>query len=192
MQGNRASLAKAITLIESSRSDHQHQADLLLGYLAKQCKNSSTRFQHGKTLRLGFAGPPGGKLLLLQLWRYNFTTPLINRCGYNVTPCVSHFSVVVICTGGKSSLIEKIGMQYINQGLKVAVIPVDPSSHRSGGSILGDKTRMEELSCSTSAYVRASPTKCFLGGIAQHTVDVMSLCEYANYDGMYFISMNVR
>jgi LAO/AO transport system kinase len=62
LQGNRASLAKAITLIESSRSDHQHQADLLLGYLAKQCKNSSQRFQHGKTLRLGFAGPPGGKL----------------------------------------------------------------------------------------------------------------------------------
>jgi hypothetical protein len=69
----------------------------------------------------------------------------------------------------------------------VAVIPVDPSSHRSGGSILGDKTRMDQLSCSTSAYVRASPTKCFLGGIAQHTVDVMTLCEYANYDGEYIL-----
>jgi len=144
LAGDRSSLAKSITLIESSRSDHQEQADLLLGYLATQNKHCNRqRFQHGKTLRLGFAGPPGG---------------------------------------GKSSLIEKIGMQYISQGLRVAVIPVDPSSHRSGGSILGDKTRMEELSCSTSAYVRASPTKCFLGGIAQHTVDVMSLCEYANYD----------
>lgn len=64
---------------------------------------------------------------------------------------------------------------------KVAVIPVDPSSHISGGSILGDKTRMEELSRSTKAYVRASPTRGVLGGIAEHTVDVITLCEAGNF-----------
>ena len=65
---------------------------------------------------------------------------------------------------------------------QVAVIPVDPSSHVSGGSILGDKTRMEELSRSPHAYVRASPTRGVLGGIAEHTADVISLCECAGYD----------
>lgn len=146
LNGDRSSLAKSITLIESSRYDHQVQADLLLGYLAESVSHrdeKAERFQHGKTLRLGFAGPPGG---------------------------------------GKSSLIEVIGMRYIDQGYRVAVIPVDPSSHRSGGSILGDKTRMEKLSSSRAAYVRASPTKCFLGGIAEHTVDVMTLCEHAGCD----------
>ncbi len=84
---------------------------------------------------------------------------------------------------GKSSLIEKVGLEYVKQGYRVAVIPVDPSSHRFGGSILGEKTRMDELSKSSSSYIRASPIKCSLGGIAQHTVDVMTLCEHANYDG---------
>lgn len=144
--GDRSSLARSITLIESSRPKDQEQADHLLGYLTRS--NSSkyshkNRFQNGKTLRLGFAGPPGG---------------------------------------GKSSLIEVVGMEYIKQGYRVAVIPIDPSSHRSGGSILGDKTRMPSLSKEISAYVRASPTKCFLGGIAEHTVDVMTLCESAGYD----------
>jgi len=151
LNGDRTSLARSITLIESTRPDHQHQADLLMEHLAKRTTSVSAskvntpikKFQHGKTLRLGFAGPPGG---------------------------------------GKSSLIEKIGLEFIKQGHRVAVVPVDPSSHRSGGSILGDKTRMEGLSNAAEAFVRASPTKCFLGGVAQHTVDVLTLCEYANYD----------
>ena len=65
----------------------------------------------------------------------------------------------------------------IEKSNRVAVIPVDPSSHISGGSILGDKTRMETLSRSQEAYVRASPTRGILGGIAEHTVDVITLCE---------------
>ncbi len=69
-------------------------------------------------------------------------------------------------------------MKFIEQQYRVAVIPVDPSSHLSGGSILGDKTRMEQLSRSENAYVRASPTKGVLGGIAEHTSDVISLCEF--------------
>lgn len=70
-----------------------------------------------------------------------------------------------------------MGKRLIDKSNKVAVIPVDPSSHISGGSILGDKTRMEVLSRSMDAYVRASPTRGVLGGIAEHTVDVISLCE---------------
>ena len=73
-------------------------------------------------------------------------------------------------------------MRLIKLGHRVAVIPIDPSSPISGGSILGDKTRMTELSRSQNAYVRASPTRCMLGGIAEHTSDVVLLCESAAYD----------
>jgi LAO/AO transport system kinase len=73
-------------------------------------------------------------------------------------------------------------MKLVGLGHKVAVIPVDPSSQISGGSILGDKTRMEQLSRSEQAYVRASPTRCMLGGIAEYTSDVVSVCESAGYD----------
>jgi LAO/AO transport system kinase len=83
---------------------------------------------------------------------------------------------------GKSTFIEKLGLRYVNQSHKVAVIPVDPSSHISGGSILGDKTRMGDLSKSMNAYIRASPTRGMLGGIAEHTSDVILLCESAGFD----------
>jgi LAO/AO transport system kinase len=85
---------------------------------------------------------------------------------------------------GKSTFIEKMGMKFLaaDQNNKVAVIPVDPSSHISGGSILGDKTRMDELSRTMSAYIRASPTRGVLGGIAEHTADVISLCEHADFN----------
>eukprot|EP00605_Chrysophyceae_sp_TOSAG23-4_P003011 GSChrysophyteH1.ASY1.ANO1.3316.1 assembled CDS len=135
LKKQRHSLARSITLTESSRSDHKEQAALLMDY--------SFLFTTGKTMRLGIAGPPGA---------------------------------------GKSTFIEALGMRLIGRGHRVAVIPVDPSSHISGGSILGDKTRMEELSKSPKAYVRASPTRGVLGGIAEHTADVISLCECAGYD----------
>jgi LAO/AO transport system kinase len=83
---------------------------------------------------------------------------------------------------GKSTFIEQMGLRLINNNHKVAVIPVDPSSHISGGSILGDKTRMEQLSRSMDAYIRASPTRGVLGGIAEHTADVISLCEFAGFN----------
>lgn len=132
LEGERHALAKAITLIESSRLDHREQADLLMEHLALNDQGRKN------TLRLGIAGPPGA---------------------------------------GKSTFIEALGMRYVNNGNRVAVIPVDPSSHINGGSILGDKTRMELLSRSERAYVRASPTRGVLGGIAEHTSDVISLCE---------------
>jgi LAO/AO transport system kinase len=86
---------------------------------------------------------------------------------------------------GKSSLIEALGMYLTTRvvpPLRVAVLAVDPSSSRGGGSILGDKTRMNELSRQPNAYVRPSPTRGALGGVAQHTNDVALLCEGAGYD----------
>jgi len=78
---------------------------------------------------------------------------------------------------GKSTFIDVIGMKMIANKHRVAVVPVDPSSNISGGSILGDKTRMDQLSVAEEAYVRASPTRCILGGIAEHTSDIIRLCE---------------
>eukprot|EP01041_Mallomonas_annulata_P002497 gene2497-4854_t len=83
---------------------------------------------------------------------------------------------------GKSTFIEKFGLKLISIGKKVAVLPVDPSSHISGGSILGDQTRMPALSSSPHAYVRASPTRGILGGITHATPNIIQLCEYAGYD----------
>lgn len=83
---------------------------------------------------------------------------------------------------GKSTFIEQMGLRFISQKNRVAVIPVDPSSHITGGSILGDKTRMEELSKTMDAYIRASPTRGVLGGIAEHTADVISLCESTGFN----------
>ncbi len=83
---------------------------------------------------------------------------------------------------GKSTFIESFGMFLISQGKKVAVLAVDPSSPIAGGSILGDKTRMELLSREESAFIRPSPSKGALGGVAQKTRETMLLCEAAGYD----------
>mmetsp|Transcript_88729 Transcript_88729/g.177393 ORF Transcript_88729/g.177393 Transcript_88729/m.177393 type:complete len:184 (-) Transcript_88729:145-696(-) len=83
---------------------------------------------------------------------------------------------------GKSTLIEVLGKHLTASGLRVAVLTIDPSSHVTGGSILGDKSRMTELARDPSAYVRASPSRGVLGGLARYTLDVMTLCEGAGYD----------
>mmetsp|Transcript_14539 Transcript_14539/g.26080 ORF Transcript_14539/g.26080 Transcript_14539/m.26080 type:complete len:391 (-) Transcript_14539:41-1213(-) len=84
---------------------------------------------------------------------------------------------------GKSTFIEALGTMLVQKhGLRVAVLAIDPSSSRTGGSILGDKTRMEQLAKERNAYVRPSPTRGSLGGVAQHTNDVILLCEAADYD----------
>ena len=83
---------------------------------------------------------------------------------------------------GKSTLIESLGMELIGKGHHVAVMAVDPSSHRSGGSVLGDKTRMHKLSAEQHAFIRPSPAQGVLGGVARHTEDVALLCESAGYD----------
>ena len=131
---DRRALAKAITLIESTRSDHRAQADALLDALLPST---------GKSLRIGISGVPGV---------------------------------------GKSTFIEALGLTLIDKGHRVAVLAVDPSSTRSGGSILGDKTRMERLSINDAAFIRPSPTSGALGGVAEHTREALLLCEAAGFD----------
>jgi LAO/AO transport system kinase len=127
-------MAKAITLLESTRTDHRAQADELLTALLPHT---------GKAFRLGLSGVPGV---------------------------------------GKSTFIEALGLHLIGLGHRVAVLTVDPSSKLSGGSILGDKTRMEKLSVHPQAYVRPSPSSGTLGGVAEKTRESMLVCEAAGYD----------
>ena len=129
----RRALAKAITLLESTRADHRARADALLNALLPHT---------GKALRLGISGVPGV---------------------------------------GKSTFIEALGLMLIAQGHRVAVLAIDPSSSLSGGSILGDKTRMERLSVSESAYIRPSPASGTLGGVAEKTREAMLVCEASGY-----------
>ncbi len=130
----RRAIAKAITLLESSRADHRDQADALLTALLPRT---------GGALRLGISGVPGV---------------------------------------GKSTFIEALGLHLIGKGHRVAVLAVDPSSTVSGGSILGDKTRMERLSVHERAYIRPSPSRGTLGGVAEKTREAMLVCEAAGFD----------
>ncbi|MBI4997157.1 MAG: methylmalonyl Co-A mutase-associated GTPase MeaB [Rhodocyclales bacterium] len=132
--GTRRALAKAITLIESVRPDHQARAAVLLDHLLPYT---------GKSIRLGITGVPGV---------------------------------------GKSTFIEALGLDLIAQGHRVAVLAVDPSSSLTGGSILGDKTRMEQLSMRDEAFIRPSPSSGSLGGVAEKTREAMLLCEAAGFD----------
>ena len=130
----RRAMAKAITLLESSRADHRALADDMLTRLLPHT---------GQSLRIGLSGVPGV---------------------------------------GKSTLIEALGLWLIKQGHKVAVLAIDPSSSLSGGSILGDKTRMEHLSVHPAAFIRPSPSSGTLGGVAEKTRECMLVCEAAGYD----------
>ena len=132
--GDRAMLARAITLIESKRADHRQSAHQLVQRLLPQT---------GKALRIGITGSPGV---------------------------------------GKSTSIETLGRYLTGRGHKVAVLAVDPSSNRTGGSILGDKTRMAELAGDPNAFIRPSPSSGTLGGVAAKTRETMLLCEAAGYD----------
>ncbi|WP_071672943.1 methylmalonyl Co-A mutase-associated GTPase MeaB [Nioella nitratireducens] len=132
--GERRALARAVTLVESTRADHRKTATALLEGLRG----------HGRqALRIGLSGTPGV---------------------------------------GKSTFIESFGMMLVEQGLRVAVLAVDPSSARSGGSILGDKTRMEQLSRQPNAFIRPSPSMSHLGGVSRRTREAVSLCEAAGFD----------
>ncbi len=92
---------------------------------------------------------------------------------------------------GKSTFIETFGMRFINQGKKIAVLAIDPSSERTGGSILGDKTRMESLSVSQNAFIRPSPSAGSLGGVARKTAESSLLCEAAGFDYIFIETVGV-
>jgi LAO/AO transport system kinase len=130
----RRALAKAITLVESTREDHRAQADALLDTLLPHA---------GKSFRLGVSGVPGV---------------------------------------GKSTFIETLGLQLVAQGHRVAVLAVDPSSSVSGGSILGDKTRMAQMAVHPQAFIRPSPSAGTLGGVTEKTREALLMCEAAGYD----------
>ena len=131
---DRRALARAITLIESTKPDHRAQAAELMEAL---------RRDDHQAIRIGLSGTPGV---------------------------------------GKSTFIESFGMMLTAQGLRVAVLAVDPSSARSGGSILGDKTRMERLSRDKNAFIRPSPSQTHLGGVARRTREAVAVCEAAGFD----------
>lgn len=134
LDGDRRALAKAITLVESTRADHGEQAAMLLEQIMPHTGNS---------IRLGVSGAPGV---------------------------------------GKSTFIESLGNALTDWGHQVAVLAVDPTSAVSGGSILGDKTRMETLSVNPKAFVRPSPAGRTLGGVTRRTRESLLLCEAAGYD----------
>ncbi|ORI22540.1 methylmalonyl Co-A mutase-associated GTPase MeaB [Rhodococcus sp. 1168] len=134
LANDRSGLARAITLVESTRADHRDLAQQLLLQLLPKA---------GGAHRVGITGVPGV---------------------------------------GKSTFIDALGMRLIEQGHRVAVLAVDPSSTRTGGSILGDKTRMARLSVEKDAYIRPSPTSGTLGGVTRATRETIVLLEAAGFD----------
>lgn len=134
LSGDRAVIGRAVTLLESTRKDHQQLGQELV----------TTLLPHtGKSIRLGISGVPGV---------------------------------------GKSTFIENFGLHLINEGKRVAVLAVDPTSERTGGSILGDKTRMHKLSTNPNAFIRPSPTSGVLGGVNRLTRESILLFEAAGFD----------
>lgn len=132
--GNRTILSQAITLVESSLTEHYEKAQQIIEKCLPYSSNS---------LRLGITGVPGA---------------------------------------GKSTFIETFGLYLVEHGKKLAVLTIDPSSGQTKGSILGDKTRMEQLGIHPSAYIRPSPSSGSLGGVARKTRETIILCEAAGYD----------
>lgn len=141
--GKRAAIARAITLVESRRSDHREHAQRLLAELLPHT---------GDACRVGITGVPGV---------------------------------------GKSTFIDQLGMNLVDEGHRIAVLAVDPSSGRSGGSILGDKTRMTRLAADEHAFVRPSPSAGTLGGVAKATRETMLVMEAAGFDVVLVETMGV-
>jgi LAO/AO transport system kinase len=143
LSGDRALLARAVTLVESNAPTHQQTAQEVLGRLLPRA---------GASVRVGVTGVPGA---------------------------------------GKSTLIETLGCRLVERGHRVAVLAVDPSSSRTRGSILGDKTRMERLGREERAFIRPSPSGGTLGGVARKTRETMVLFEAAGYDVLLVETMGV-
>lgn len=142
-KGDRRALAQAITLVESTRSDHRDEAEKLIEAVLPGT---------GRAVRIGISGPPGA---------------------------------------GKSTFIERFGLEGIALGHRIAVLAVDPASKRGGGAILGDKTRMAELARAPEAFVRPSSAGASRGGVARGTRDTILLCEAAGFDSVVIETVGV-
>jgi LAO/AO transport system kinase len=143
LSSNISYVSKAITLVESTKHEHQEQAQQIINTIINHSGNS---------FRLGITGVPGV---------------------------------------GKSTFIESYGLEVINRGHKLAVLAIDPSSQLSKGSILGDKTRMEQLSVHPKAFIRPSPSSGSLGGVARKTKESIIICEAAGYDYIFIETVGV-
>ena len=143
LSSNITYVSKAITLVESTKYEHQEQAQQIINAIIKHSGNS---------FRLGITGVPGV---------------------------------------GKSTFIESFGLEVIERGHKLAVLAIDPSSQLSKGSILGDKTRMEQLSMHPKAFIRPSPSSGSLGGVARKTKESIIICEAAGYDYIFIETVGV-
>jgi LAO/AO transport system kinase len=132
--GDRRALARAVTLVESTRPDHRAQAEALIQEILPET---------GGATRVGISGPPGA---------------------------------------GKSTFIERFGLDGIARGRRIAVLAVDPGSKRGGGAILGDKTRMAELGRASAAFIRPSSAGAETGGVARRTREAILVCEAAGFD----------
>merc|ERR550519_2021470 len=143
-KGERAALAKGITLVESTHPKQQYQASLAVARLTQVVKHRADILgKPGVSFRIGLSGPPGA---------------------------------------GKSTFTEALGKKLTSMGHKVAVLAVDPSSGSTGGSLLGDKTRMPELTVDPNAYIRPSPSRGHLGGVTRNTNEAILLVEAGGYD----------
>ncbi len=140
---NMTVLSQAVTLVESTRPEHQEKAQKVI----ERCLPYA-----GKSVRVGITGVPGA---------------------------------------GKSTFIDALGMHLVKSGHRLAVLAIDPSSERSKGSILGDKTRMEELSVAKNAFIRPSPSAGSLGGVARKTRETIVLCEAAGFDTIFVETVGV-
>jgi LAO/AO transport system kinase len=134
LRGDRRALARAVTLVESTRADHRREAERLIEIILPAT---------GGAARIGISGPPGA---------------------------------------GKSTFIERFGLEGLECGHRIAVLAVDPGSKRGGGAILGDKTRMTELARAPAAFIRPSSAGAHTGGVARRTREAILVCEAAGFD----------
>lgn len=162
--GNRTILSKAITLVESSLPKHQELAEEIIGLCLKE---SAVRSRQSAV-------------------RIRNSSSLIRHSSSNI-----RIGITGVPGVGKSSFIEVLGKELTSAGHKLAVLAIDPSSTKSKGSILGDKTRMEELSVNPAAFIRPSPSAGSLGGVARKTRETIILCEAAGFDVIFVETVGV-
>jgi LAO/AO transport system kinase len=188
LSGDRVVLSRAITLVESSRADHQKMAGEIISSCLKEerrkAKEKELSTDPSSIVNRGNRQSWQSSIINRQSWQ----SSIINRQSWQS-------SVRVGITGppgvGKSTFIEALGKHVTGQGHRLAVLAIDPSSTVSKGSILGDKTRMEELSADPNAFIRPSPSAGTLGGVARKTRETVFLCEAAGFDVIFIETVGV-